>query len=191
MNFGVDFDGVLFDTESINRSYATIYNADFVGNEEKFPDELRNCKRFQWSKEHEYQFINKYLFDIMKTAPVMANAKEVISLLRKAGHKVYAITARGGEFPQAKKISEKRLKQEKVVFDGVFYNVEHKLEHCKQLKIDFMIDDLYDTIEILSNNGINCLYFNSLSLKPCKNKNIEEVKTWGDIYVLLKKKKII
>lgn len=187
MNIGIDFDGVLFDSERILRSTAAIFNSNINGNDVVYPEELRSNVRYQWSKEIEHKFLSENLFEIFKKAPVMIHAKYVIEELKNAGHKLFAITHRGSNFKEEIEITNKRLQEENIVFDKVFYGVSNKLELCQKLNIDIMIDDLYDTIEKISNAGIKCFYYRDLVLKFCNNPYVTEVRTWGDIYVECKK----
>lgn len=187
MNIGIDFDGVLFDSETMLRSTAAIFNSQIGGKAMSNPEELRAYKRYAWTKEIEDKFLSENLLNIFKKAPIMIHAKEVISLLQQQGHKVYAITNRGYNFAEEIEITNNRLKEENIDFEKIIYTENDKLEVCKQLNIDLMIDDLYDAVDKISNAGIKCLYYRDLVLKFCTNENVKEVRNWGEIYVELNK----
>ena len=57
MNIGVDFDGVLFDTESIYRALSQIHNLKIKGNMIE-PEKIRFQERFDWSIQQNQHFIN-------------------------------------------------------------------------------------------------------------------------------------
>lgn len=180
MNIGIDFDGVLFDTETMFRAYSEIYNLQINGGEMIAPEELKLQKRYNWTQKQISKFFNKYLVEIQETAPVMPCAKIVLDILSKK-HNLYAITSRGDINEKEIEITNKRLETEKIVFNDIIYKAGNKLDICKKYNIDLMIDDLYDNVEFLSNNGIKCLYYRDIVLKFLNNKNVKEVRNWGDI----------
>ena len=191
MNIGVDFDGVLFDSESMLRSAAAIFNNKINHKDMKYHEELKGYKRYQWSKDIEQKFLNNNLLEILKTAPIMPYAKQVLTEIKNAGHQLYAITSRGLIYPDEINITNQRLKEENIMFDKIFFSVDNKLDICKENNVDIMIDDLYDTIKNLSENGIDCLYYRDLVLKFYNNHNVKEVRNWGDIYVEFKKRGVL
>lgn len=190
MNIGIDFDGVVFDSEKMFRAYAQIFNLKIDGNDELDKGELKAQKRYNWNAENFEKFLDECLLDVLKNAPVMPCAKKVIGAMAKR-HNLYAITSRGWLDKREIDVTEERLKEENLPFKKVIYSSVNKLETCKELKIDLMIDDLYDTIKLLSENNIKCLYFRDYILHSCKNKNVTEVHNWGDIAVELCKQNII
>lgn len=190
MNIGIDFDGVIFDSEKMFRAYSKIFNIKIDGGDELDRGELKAQKRYNWNEEKFDAFIDDCLLDILKEAPIMPCAKMVINALAK-NHNLYAITSRGALDLKEIDVTEDRLKQENLTFKKVVYSSLNKLEACKELKIDLMIDDLYDTIKQLSENGIKCLYFRDYILHSCKNCNVTEVHNWGDIAAELLKQNLI
>ncbi len=183
MNIGIDLDGVLFDTENWFRTYATFYNAEHFKCKEVDREELYFQKRYLWSKEQESEFYEDCYRQIEREAPLMPYAKMVIDKLKNQGHKLYIITRRGHSFSDEIPITETRFKEEGLVFDGYYFGTENKAEICKNLKIDLMIDDLYENIESVSLAGIKCLYFRDLVLKRFEdNALVHEVRNWAEIY---------
>lgn len=190
MNIGIDFDGVLFDSEKMFRSFSQMYNLKHNGNEMVDPQELKAQKRYNWSGDEFKQFISENLIKIETNAPVMPCAKAVLNAISKK-HKIYAITSRGWLDTKEIDVTKQRLAEEGIKFDGIIYSSINKLDECKKLKIDLMIDDLHDTIVQLANNGIKCLYYRDYILRPCNHANVKEVHNWGDIAVELVKLGII
>ena len=189
MNIGIDFDGVVFDSEKMFRAYSGIFNLKIDGNEIVDSAELKAQKRYAWDNEKFEKFLDECLLDILKNAPIMPCAEKVLKAISKK-HKIYAITARGGLDAREIDVTEERLKKENLPIEKVIYST-NKLQVCKQLNIELMIDDLCDTIEEFAQNNIKCLYFRDYILRPCTHKNVTEVHNWGDIAVTLCKMGLI
>ena len=187
MNIGIDLDGVLFDTERIFRSLTTFINYNEFKNELVANEELRGYRRFNWTKEQDKNFVNRFLIKIQKIAPCLPYAKEVIKEFKKSGHKLYIITNRGKAHPKEITTTERRFRKENLKFEKVIYSAIDKVSACKENNIDIMIDDYYDNVELLSKNGIKCFYFRELVTKKCENDNVTEVQNWADIYYEIKK----
>ena len=185
MNIGVDLDGVLFDTENWFRTYSMLYNYEHVKKAEVDREELYFSHRFNWTDNEVDEFFDQYLEMIELEAPVMPLAKEILKRLKEDGHKLYIITNRGSKYKVEIAVTEKRLKDLGVEFDGINLGIYNKAEMCKDLKIDLMIDDLYNNAEKVSSSGIKTLYFRDLVLKQFdeENKYVHEVRNWADVYV--------
>ncbi len=188
MNIGIDLDGVLFDTESILKCHAEFYDLSIGGQGVVDKSELHCQRRYCWTKSQEREFLEKYLLATEKTAPLQPYAKQVLKTLHKKGHKLHIITSRGLIFPEEVSVTNMRLEKEKIPFDSVNYSVINKLEVCKNLCIDVMIDDMYDHIEKISDCGIECLYFRDIVLKFFDHKNVTEVNNWGEVLRVIDKK---
>ncbi len=184
MNIAVDFDGVLFDTETMFRAYSRIFDLKINGKGMQNPEELKIQNRYNWSEKEFCTCIEECVEKIHKTAPIMAFAKQVLKALSKDNN-LYAITSRGLLHKSEVGITEQRLKDENIEFKKVVYSAGNKVEFCKQLGVDVIIDDLYENVIDLANNGIKCLYFRDLVLKECCHPNVIEVRNWGDVAVEL------
>ena len=190
MNIGVDLDGVLFDSESMFRSLSQIYNLK-IGGKVIDSEKLRFQDRYNWTWEQCKDFINEYMIDIHKQAPVMPYAKNIIKALESKGHNIYAITSRGLALEGEIDITNNRLEQENINFKQIIYNADNKLEVCKQLNIDIMIDDLVTTIDTIADNGIKCFYYRDNINDKYGRKNVTIVRDWGEIAVELVKMGLI
>lgn len=189
MNIGIDFDGVLFDTEGIYRSLSQVYNLRYGGKMIE-PEKIRFQERFNWSDRQKAEFITSVILDVQRSGSVMPLAKQIIKALEKR-HNVYAITGRGVTLLEEIDVTEKRLKEENIKFKKVIYSADNKLKSCKDLKIDIMIDDLLSTINLLANNGIKCLYYRDNINDGYTHPNVTIVRDWGDIAVELVKMGLI
>ena len=75
------------------------------------------------------------------------------------------------------------LEENNIKFDKYYWNVEDKLEICKNEKVDIMIDDDWKIIKKLADNEVKTLYFRDTNLmKLEENEYIKEVNNWGEIY---------
>ena len=110
------------------------------------------------------------------------NFKEVIDRLRKNGHKVIIITARGyTEFKDdIPKITKEYFKRYDIKVDKIVFNKLHKDESCVENKIDIMIDDSIGVLNKIREKGIKVLLFNSMSNKESIT-NIDRVDNWLEL----------
>lgn len=190
MNIGIDLDGVLFDSEAMFRSYSQIFDILNNGGGIVDKEELKVQKRYSWGKELTEQFINETVIKYHQTSQVMPFAKQVIDAIKKH-NKIFVITSRGLVHKDEVETTKKRLMAENFEFEKIIFSVENKLEACRELNIDLMIDDLYEHVECLSENGIKCFYFRDIVLKSLNKENVIEVRNWGDIAAELLKLEVI
>jgi uncharacterized HAD superfamily protein len=188
MNIGVDFDGVVFDTESVFRVLSQIENFK-IGGKVLDLELLRFQDRYNWTTEQLERFADKYVLEVHKTAQVMPYAREVLNALRKK-HKVYAITSRGLILDKEIAVTNERLKKDGLEFEKVVY-CSDKLQACKDLKIDLMIDDLWNTVFKLCENGVKCLYYRDNISNKFSHPNATVVRDWGEVAVELVKMGLI
>ena len=183
MKIGIDLDGVVFDSETVFRTYEEIF--DIEKNQNKLVDrtEPKFQSRYNWTSEEKQEFIDKYFMKISKESPIMAGFIGVYELLRKKDIEFIVITARGGFISEMKDDAERLLNENGIAFDKYYWKQDNKLDICQKEQVDLMIDDDYKVIEMLSNNGIKTLYFRDTDMKKLeKNEYIKEVNNWGDIY---------
>jgi len=184
MKIGIDLDGVVIDSETTFRTYEEIFDIDTLkGNHLINKEEPKFQARYNWTKEQEKEFIDKYFLTVSKESNLMSGFKEVYNLLKKQGHEFIVITARGRFIKEMKDDAIRVLKENKIEFDKYYWNIEDKLEICKREKIDIMIDDDWRIVQNLANNKIKTLYFRDTNLvKLEENEYIKEVNNWGEIY---------
>ena len=80
MNIGIDFDGVLFDTETTFRALSQIENLKLGGKVVDL-EQLRLQKRYNWSKQQINEFMSKNMLQVHNNAPLMPYAKQFIKTL--------------------------------------------------------------------------------------------------------------
>ena len=188
MKIGVDLDGVVFNTEMLWFTYAELYDClELKKNSLVNRDEARIQEKYNWTEDEINDFFNKYA-DI-DNFDIMPGAKDVINLLKKDGHELVVITARGSIANQrnGSNIAFQRLEQEGIKFDKYYWKQQEKIEVCKKEKIDIMIDDNYNICKALNKENIPVIYFHSLNRKHFNEKqDLKEVTNWGEIYRYVK-----
>ena len=184
MKIGIDLDGVVIDSETSFRTYEEIYSIKYLnGRKISNREEPKYQHRYNWTKEEQLDFNQKYLLKGAKESPIMAGFIPVYNILKEQGHELIVITARGGLIEGMKEDAIRLLKENNIEFDKYYWCVENKLDICQKEKIDIMVDDDWRIIKKLSDNNIKTLYFRDTNMKRLKeNKYIKEVNNWGDIY---------
>lgn len=184
MKIGIDLDGVVFDSETTFRTYEEIFDIDDLkGNNLIDRKEPKFQARYDWTDEQGKEFIQKYFLTVSKESNLMSGFTRVFELLRKQGHEFVVITARGGHVKEMKDDAIRILKENNIEFDKYYWQIDDKLEVCKNENVDIMIDDDWKIIKKLSENQVKTLYFRDTNLmKLEEGKYIKEVNNWGDIY---------
>ena len=188
MKIGIDLDGVVIDSETTFRTYEEIFDIDILnGNNLINREEPKFQARYNWTKEQEKEFIEKYFLKISKESNLMSGFMATYELLKQQGHEFVVITARGGFIKEMKDDAIRLLEENNIKFDKYYWNVEDKLEICKKEKVDIMIDDDWNIIKKIAENKIRTLYFRDTNLMILEeNKYIKEVNNWGEIYRYIK-----
>ena len=186
MKIGLDLDGVVIDSEKTIRTYLEIYAIEKLNGAAIVNyDEPKMYSRYNFTKEQQEEFIQKYLLQCSKESSLMAGFKPVYQRLKDAGHEFVVITARGGYNQDMKTdairiISEANLDKE---IEKFYWHTSDKLETCQKENVDIMIDDDWQVIDKLSKNGIKTLYFRDTNMKKLpESEYVKEVNNWGDIY---------
>ncbi len=189
MKIGIDLDGVVIDSETTFRTYEEIFDVEILKSNNLIDrEEPKFQGRYNWTKEQEQEFIDRYFMQVSRESNLMSGFAIVYNLLKSKGVEFVVITARGGHVKQMKDDAERILNEGNIVFDKYYWHIDNKLEICKKENIDIMIDDDYKIIEQISSNKIKTLYFRDTNLKKLEeNEYIKEVNNWGDIYRYISK----
>ena len=188
MKIGIDLDGVVIDSETTFRTYEEIFDIDVLkGNHLINKEEPKFQARYNWTNEQEKEFIEKYFLIVSKESNLMSGFIGIYKLLKEQGHEFVVITARGGFVKEMKDDAIRLLEENNIKFDKYYWNVDDKLEICKNEKVDIMIDDDWKIIKRLADNEAKTLYFRDTNLmKMEENQYIKEVNNWGEIYRYIK-----
>ena len=187
MKIGIDLDGVVLDTEKQFRNDAELYDILVLNkNSMKNPTELRVQERYDWTEQEINEFISKYFIEATKKSHIMPGAKDVIDLLKKDGHELVVITARGIDTPVMIQLGEKILDEAGIKFDKYYWGKKEKVEIAQKENIDIMIEDSLNNCIKFSQAGIKSIYLRDSNLKPANDSNIKECYIWGEIYRYIK-----
>ena len=184
MKIGIDLDGVVIDSETTFRTYEEIFDSSVLHRNSLVDrTEPKFQSRYNWSKEEEQEFINRYFMKVSKESGLMSGFLGVYELLKKEDIEFIVITARGGFIEEMKDDAERLLNENNIKFDKYYWKQDDKLDICLKENVDLMIDDDHNVIKRLSENGIETLYFKDTNLKELEESDkVHEVNNWGDIY---------
>lgn len=190
MKIGIDLDGVVFNTEMLWSAYAELYDCIEL-NQNSIINKNATIiqEKYDWTEDETNIFFDRYA-DI-RDFDIMPGAKEVINLLKKDGHELVVITARGTvqNQKQGEDIAFQRLEREGIKFDKYYWKQKNKLETCQKEKIDIMIDDNYSICKTLIKGNIPTIYFHSLNREHIQeSENVKEVTNWGEVYRYIRSK---
>ena len=190
MKIGIDLDGVVIDSETTFRTYEEIFDIDILnGNNLINREEPKFQARYNWTKEQEKEFIEKYFLKISKESNLMSGFVAIYDLLKQQRNEFVVITARGGFIKEMKDDAIRLLNENNITFDKYYWHIDDKLEICQKENVDIMIDDDWKIIKKLAENKIKTLYFRDTNLmKLEENEYIKEVNNWGDIYRYIRNK---
>ena len=180
MRIGIDLDGVIFNSENYISAFLELTYMDQI-DESKLNFKSNSSKKRYHIPDADFNELLKKYEDCIKKCPLMPYVKEVIDYLKEQGHELYIITARGRYGKRHISLTKRRLVKERIKVDGYCFSQIDKVNACKMLGIDLMIDDGYEVVESLSKNGIKCFQFIADRTELVKNKNVEPVYNWGEI----------
>lgn len=188
MVIATDADGVLTDMSGFNY----LYGEKFFKHKPTDPNGYTTAEIFGESKSRELLFGMRYFYDYCSRISPRENAPGVCRRLRKNGHSLYVITARKfstmnnplGSVSRA--LFRKWVRKNGLPFKDIFFCSEEntpsqKLQYCRKISADIMIDDKPDIALYLAENGINVLLFDAPYNKEAEHKNITRVYSWRDI----------
>lgn len=184
MIIALDIDDVIFDTSGYLSSIL----------EDLQDDELDQLKleimRGNYRVPKVREFLAKYLLPTIDNAKLMKGADETIKELKKQGHTIILVTARGDKaFPGSEEKSEQALARNNIVYDKVVYNCQDKAEVCKANKVDAFVDDSpRNCVDVRAGLSIPVIGFESvITANGLKEANIPSVRTWKELEEALAK----
>lgn len=191
MKIGLDVDGVLTNMQEYQLKYGKKYFLKKNPNLEINENGYDICDIFHCSKEEREKFWTKYIWKYC-LMPNRKDVSEMVARFHAEGHEVHIITGRAHttESGMVGKLFRKmliwRLKKDGIKYDSIHFvseseSAKDKVEICKQLGIDVMVDDKKENIEAL--DGIaKCICFDCLYNKQIKSNNFTRVNNIGSVY---------
>ena len=175
MRIGIDIDGVLNSQYNFCIDYGT-----------KFCNELG---KYKLENINAHQFWNTYREVLVVKLPPKKYASEVINKLKNEGNLIYIITARKNNdewFPDFLKedvegITKKWLKENKIYYDEIVFDVKDKGKYCKNNNIDIMIEDDPNNLRKLIGNT-DVIIFDYPYNRNIEFTDLTRAYSWYDIY---------
>lgn len=162
MNIGIDVDDTLSKTtKPLTSHLENSLNFSKYFSKNELNDVLQKIMTGEIQRNHVtdlgIDFLNLY-----KNLEIQEDAVSTIEELKNLGHNIYIITARDDLFVEDPySITKYWLDKNNVNYNNLFCYTNEKLATCSKLSIDLMIDDNVKVCELLNDNGINTLLFNS------------------------------
>lgn len=182
MNIGIDYDGVIMDSERALRFASEMWSTTKINKPLINPSEVSLEPRFGWTPEESQAFFTECYDDTIKDCNFMPGACEILKILSDMGHKFYLITLRGCFRKQERIITEKQIKKLPIKFEQIVWGERNKAQKCKELGLDMMIEDNPVNIELFKGSNIDVLYIQDQQIRNLKQKNVTTVYSWNDIY---------
>lgn len=187
MRIGIDIDNTITDTLPLLKKYCKKYNDEVVKRNLKMNEKgYITSNLYDWTREEENDFFQKYMDTVRMNVKLKPNAKEVINRLKQE-HEIYIITARKTRSDKdAYELSKEYLDKNEITYDRLVTECEDKLEYCLQNQIDVMIDDEPQNVNAISQK-LPVIVFKGIMNEDCEGNNIIKVEDWKEIYSVIKK----
>lgn len=182
MNIGIDIDGVTLDFERQMNYYAEMYDLLFLNKEGKINNNFNYLENYNWNNEEKDYFIKNFLILGTINCNFMIGSKEVLEMLEILGYNLFFITSRGLLNEQTIDYVKNKFKYNNIDTNNIYFKTKSKVDICKELDIDIMIEDNPNTCLELSLSNIKTLYLKDKNNEINKfNDYVQEVNNWGEI----------
>lgn len=188
MRIGIDADGVLTELERYLWDYGSKFLVEHNLDVSIDHTQYNTQGAFGWDEEKDNMFWEKNYDDYCMNVPVKRFASEVIKKLKKEGHDIYIITARGSDAfvdenykKRAYKMLIKWLKNNKIKYDKLIFTEGDKTKYCLDNDIDIMIEDCPENVKQISKKiPVICMHADYNA--KVRGKNIIRCHTWYEVY---------
>lgn len=186
MRIGLDIDDTISYTNRVLMKYAHIYNKEH-GNRTLLKENTNNFSEvYGWNDDEVYKFFRTYYLTALEELEPKENVKEVLTKLRKEGHKIILITVRndkecGGE-GEAFRITSEWLKEYDIPYDELNLAVFDKKAFCEEHKIDVFMDDSEKNDRAVSELGIKTFMAINNFNKDFTDEKIENIYNMDEFY---------
>lgn len=184
LRIGIDIDDTLTNTSELLTEMAYKYDKDY-SNDNYIINSIPALVRGLFDDEILNKFYIDHVIELGNNVKVKEDAKEVIDKLINDGHKIIFITARSNKFyPNAEEFNKEYLSINKINYNKLICGKSHKVETCKEEKIDIMFDDAVDTCESLNQNNIKGVVFTS-NINKQRETKCDRVNSWKEVYTYI------
>jgi len=183
MKIAVDFDGVILDSERLQKFYADYFSFFKLHKKRLRNDvtEQENC--FDWTREETHEFYRTYFTMITEDSTFMPGASIMLNKLKQEGHEICLVSLRGSYADYEVPIAEKRLDEFGFKFDKLFWGIKDKSVTCEENGFDVMIEDNPENVEkFVGKDKIKVIYLKDKFLKNVDALNVFEAGDWFEIY---------
>ena len=193
MRIGIDIDGVLNSQYNFCIDYGTKFCNELGKYRLENINAMDTIDMFLWEEDIAHKFWNTYREDLVVKSPTKKYASEVINKLKNEGNLIYIITARKNNdewFPDFLKedvegITKKWLKENKIYYDEIVFDVKDKGKYCKNNNIDIMIEDDPNNLRKLIGNT-DVIIFDYPYNRNIEFTDLTRAYSWYDIYYKIK-----
>lgn len=184
MKIGIDIDGIILDFERTMRTLAEIYDLLILNKKGIVnKNEFSYLDRYDWTKEEKAEFVKRYLvYATTNFTPLIPLAKEMIEFINLEGYEYYFITARGTLVEETKSAIIDVFNKNNISIDNIHFCIDNKVDACKKIGVDIMIDDNPNICKKLQANRIMTLYFRDKDNEIIvEDEYLKEVSNVGEI----------
>lgn len=179
MRIGLDIDDTICDTLEFVLPYCCKY---YGINYEEIKNKNYPVNYFIDNYGY-YDFAKKYYDKLIPYVPLKKDVVKYLNKLKKRGHQIIFITARSNKgLDNPYQITYDYLVKNNVPFDTLITGAKDKDEVCIEEEIEIYIDNDSNNCLAVSNKGIT-----TYLMDKQKNKNFKVVKSFKQIYKLIKK----
>lgn len=192
MNIGIDIDDTISNTFETFLPYIKKYveqelNRKLDLNLSSKTDYYNIIEKYDLSRKEAKLFWMQYYIPMLENVIPKQSAVEIINKIKNKGNKIILITARiDDEIVDARAITEKWLKENKISYDKLIINSHNKLEIAQRENIDIFIDDSIRNCEMVSSGSIKTYMMTTENNKYYENNNIVKVNSWDEFYENIK-----
>jgi uncharacterized HAD superfamily protein len=182
MVIGVDIDETLAETVKVVKEYVKSHRDEFEDPDKLLSDMHHIIAGHKYSNDLK-KFLEYIFPDLIENVELKENALIVLEKLKAKGHKIVIITARSDNyFPKgAELITRTYLDNHKVPYDKLIAQTFNKRQACIDNKVEVMIDDSVNGLNLLKDLNIKLLLFNS-ELNENIETDIKRMSNWNEIY---------
>lgn len=194
MRIGIDIDDTALVTVNSMIKYADKYDVEDLG-KKGTNGNLGLIKNryylkilYGWDDETKFTFFKKYYKNVLEECFPMEHAVDVLNRLKEEGYEIYFISARltNIEGCDAEAITKETFQKYNIPYDKLIVSAHDKLPVIKENKIDLYIEDSFETVCELTNNGIKALLMTTKMNKDLSSPDITRVETWDEVYDYIK-----
>ncbi|MCQ2564330.1 MAG: hypothetical protein MJ152_00475 [Clostridia bacterium] len=188
IKLAIDVDDCMCNT--VEMDYACAYNLNKHNKKlckDFDKDYFSVARTFELNKQETFNFFMKEKQYIMKNCSMYPKVfvKEVLHLLRKHGIEIIVTSSRDDIFwnGKAEKHLKAWLKKFKIEYDKIYcYGSIKKEEICKQLNVDYLVEDNVESVTKANKNKIKTFLIKATYNASYKHKLNKFAENWLDLY---------